>query len=179
MASLPAAAARVVESAARRGVELDIQFFNKSTHTAAEAAAAVGASLGQIVKSLVFVAPEHDGTLDPWLVLASGANRVDLRLLAAVTGEPHIRRATAVEARAITGYAIGGIPPFGHDRQLRTVMDTDLGRFPIIWAAAGLSTAVFKIAPATLRLLTQAVVAPIAEAPASATLAPRGAAVTS
>ena len=93
---------------------------------------AVGAELGQIVKSLVFVAPGDDGTtdLEPILCLVSGPNRVDLARLAAVTGENDVRRATAREANELTGFVIGGIPPIGHSRPLRVVMDPDLGRFP-------------------------------------------------
>ena len=93
------AIARVIEAAARKGVTLDIRVFSDSTHTAEEAAAAVGAELGQIVKSLVFVAPRADGAVEPILCLVSGPNRVDLPRLAAVTGEPNIRRASAREAR--------------------------------------------------------------------------------
>lgn len=156
---------RVLDAAARKGVSLDIRVFEESTHTAAEAAAAVGAELGQIVKSLVFVAPNDDGGLEPILCLVSGQNRVDLARLAAVTGEPDIRRATAKEANELTGFVIGGIPPFGHPRPIRVIMDPDLGRYPVVWAAAGTPTAVFPVPPASLRLLANAVVAPITEAP--------------
>lgn len=156
---------RVREAAARKGVELDIRIFEQSTHTAAEAAAAVGAELGQIVKSLVFVAPTDDGGLEPILCLVSGQNRVDLARLAAVTGEPDIRRATAKEANDLTGFVIGGIPPFGHPKPIRVIMDPDLGRYPVVWAAAGTPTAVFPVPPASLRLLANAIVAPITEEP--------------
>jgi prolyl-tRNA editing enzyme YbaK/EbsC (Cys-tRNA(Pro) deacylase) len=88
---------------------------------------------------------------------------VDLARLAAVTGERDVRRATAVEARDLTGFVIGGIPPIGHARTLRVVMDPDLGRFEVVWAAAGTSTAVFPVAPGTLRMLANAHVAPICE----------------
>ncbi len=154
---------RVRDAAARKGVTLEIRIFEESTHTAEEAAAAVGAELGQIVKSLVFAAPADNGTLDPILCLVSGPNRVDLARLAAVTGEKDIRRATAREANELTGYSIGGIPPIGHPRPVRVVMDPDLGRYPLVWAAAGTPTAVFPVAPATLRTLANAVVAPITE----------------
>jgi prolyl-tRNA editing enzyme YbaK/EbsC (Cys-tRNA(Pro) deacylase) len=154
---------RVREAAARKGVDLDIRVFDESTHTAADAAATVDAELGQIVKSLVFVAPSEDGTLEPVICLVSGPNRVDVARLAAVTGEGDIRRATAREAQELTGFAIGGIPPIGHIRPIRTIMDPDLGRFPIVWAAAGTSTAVFPVPPATLRTLANATVAPITE----------------
>ena len=154
---------RVRDAAARKGVELDIRVFDASTHTAAEAAATVDAELGQIVKSLVFVAPADDGSLEPLICLVSGPNRVDLARLAAVTGERDIRRATAREAQELTGFVIGGIPPFGHAKPVRTIMDPDLGRFQIVWAAAGTATAVFPVPPATLRILANAMVAPIAE----------------
>ena len=153
---------RVLEAAAKKGVDLQIRVFDASTHTADDAARQVGAELGQIVKSLVFVAPEGDA-LEPILCLVSGTNRVDLARLAAVTGERDIRRATAREANDLTGFVIGGIPPIGHPRPIRVVMDPDLGRFPVVWAAAGTPTAVFPVPPATLRMLSNAHVAPIAE----------------
>jgi len=154
---------RVRDAAARKGVTLEIRVFDESTHTAADAAATVDAELGQIVKSLVFVAPGPDGTLEPVICLVSGPNRVDLARLAAVTGDQDIRRATAREAQELTGFVIGGIPPFGHTRPVRTIMDPDLGRFQVVWAAAGTPTAVFPVPPATLRILSNATVAPITE----------------
>ena len=154
---------RVRDAAARKGVSLEIRVFDESTHTAAEAAATVDAELGQIVKSLVFVAPAEDGTFEPVICLVSGPNRVDLARLAAVTGDRDIRRATAREAQELTGFVIGGIPPIGHIRPVRTIMDPDLGRFPVVWAAAGTPTAVFPVPPATLRILANATVAPITE----------------
>jgi prolyl-tRNA editing enzyme YbaK/EbsC (Cys-tRNA(Pro) deacylase) len=153
---------RVVDAAARKGVPIEVTVIDESTHTAEQAAAAVGADIGQIVKSLVFVTP-LEGALEPILCLVSGPNRVDLARLAAVTGEPDVRRATAREANDLTGFVIGGIPPIGHSRPLRVVMDPDLGRYQVVWAAAGLPTAVFPVPPATLRMLANAHVAPIAE----------------
>ena len=153
---------RVLDAAARKGVTLEVTVFDASTHTAAEAAAAVGADLGQIVKSLVFVVPKESGP-EPLLCLVSGPNRVDIARLAAVTGEAEIRRATAREAHDLTGFSIGGIPPIGHLRPVRVIMDPDLGRYPLVWAAAGLPTAVFPVPPGTLRVLANATVAPIAE----------------
>lgn len=154
---------RVLDAAAKKGVVLDVTIFHESTHTAEEAAAAVGAELGQIVKSLVFVAPADQGALEPIICLVSGPNRVDLARLAAVTGAADIRRANAREANELTGFVIGGIPPIGHPRPLRVIMDPDLGRYQTVWAAAGLPTAVFPVPPATLRILANAMVAPIAE----------------
>ncbi|MCJ7711875.1 MAG: YbaK/EbsC family protein [Chloroflexi bacterium] len=161
--SFPAPIQSVVDAAARKGVTLDVHVFAASTHTAEEAAAAVGAELGQIVKSLVFVAATDDGGLEPFLCLVSGPNRVDLARLAAVTGASDIRRANANEARELTGFTIGGIPPIGHGRVMRVVMDPALGRFQVVWAAAGTPTAVFPVPPATLRMLSNAHVAPICE----------------
>jgi prolyl-tRNA editing enzyme YbaK/EbsC (Cys-tRNA(Pro) deacylase) len=154
---------RVLEAARRKGVELEVTAFDESTHTAEEAARAVGAELGQIVKSLVFVLPDEDTGPEPILCLVSGPNRVDLGRLAAVLGRSDVRRANAREANDLTGFVIGGIPPFGHTRRVKVVMDPDLGRFPVVWAAAGLPTAVFPVAPGVLRMLADANVAPIAE----------------
>jgi len=154
---------RVRDAAERKGVTLEIRVFDESTHTAEEAAATVNAELGQIVKSLVFVAPTEDGGLEPVICLVSGPNRVDPARLAAVTGERDIRRATAREAQELTGYTIGGIPPFGHTRPVRAVMDPDLTQYQVVWAAAGTSTAVFPVPPGTLRVLSNATVAPITE----------------
>jgi prolyl-tRNA editing enzyme YbaK/EbsC (Cys-tRNA(Pro) deacylase) len=162
MADVPSATQRVLDAAARKGVDLEVTFFGTSTHTAEDAARALGVEVGQIVKSLVFVSEYADGP-QPCLVLASGANRVDLALLTA----PGIRRATADEAHELTGFSIGGIPPFGHGQQIRTIMDPDLARYDVVWAAAGTANAVFPLAPNTLRILTGAVVTPISagEAP--------------
>jgi prolyl-tRNA editing enzyme YbaK/EbsC (Cys-tRNA(Pro) deacylase) len=154
---------RVLDAAARKGVTLEVTVFDQSTHTAEDAAAALGAELGQIVKSLVFVAPADRGGLEPILCLVAGHNRVDVARLAAVTGARDVRRATAREANELTGFTIGGIPPIGHSGPVRVVMDPDLGRFEVVWAAAGSPTAVFPVPPATLRTLANAIVAPIAE----------------
>jgi prolyl-tRNA editing enzyme YbaK/EbsC (Cys-tRNA(Pro) deacylase) len=170
---------RVLDAAARKGMTLEVRVFPEGTHTAADAAAAVGAELGQIVKSLVFVAPDEDGGLAPIVCLVSGPNRVDVARLAAITSEPGIRRATAREANDLTGFVIGGIPPIGHNRPVRVIMDPDLGRFRIVWAAAGTATAVFPIAPGALRDLANATVAPIAEEPADGSNPPTGEAVPS
>lgn len=156
---------RVLDAAARKGVTLDVTVFADSTHTADEAARSVGAELTQIVKSLVFVSAREDGELEPIVCLVSGADRVDLERLAAVIGRRDIRRATAREADELTGFTIGGIPPFGHNQRTRVIMDPELGRYAVVWAAAGLPTAVFPVAPATLRMLSDAHVAPIAEPP--------------
>jgi prolyl-tRNA editing enzyme YbaK/EbsC (Cys-tRNA(Pro) deacylase) len=153
---------RVVEAAARKGIDLRVVALDATTHTAEDAARALGVELGQIVKSLVFVAPHGETGHEPVLCLVSGTNRVDVARLAAVVGEPAIRRATAREARDLTGFTIGGIPPVGHPSPVRVVMDPDLGRHREVWAAAGIDRAVFPVTPAALRALTNATVAPIA-----------------
>ncbi len=106
-APVPPAIQRVLDAAARKGVTIEVTTFDESTHTAAEAAAAVGVDVGQIVKSLVFVIPTTDG-LEPVLCLVAGHNRVDVARLAAVTGSAEIRRASAREAHDLTGFSIGG-----------------------------------------------------------------------
>jgi len=153
---------RVVEAAARKGVELRITLLAETSHTAEDAARALGVELGQIVKSLVFVAPGVDDRPQPILCLVAGTNRVDLARLAAVTGQPAVRQASAREARELSGFAIGGIPPIGHPGPVRAVMDPDLDRYALVWAAAGLDRAVFPVPPATLRALANALVAPFA-----------------
>lgn len=154
---------RVVDAAAKKGVTLEIRVSEETAHTAEDAARAVGVEVGAIVKSLVFVAPRGDREPEPVVCLVSGPNRVDVARLAAVLGEPEVRRANANEARELTGFVIGGIPPFGHARPIRVIMDPDLGRFQVVWAAAGTQFAVFPVAPGTLRMLANANVAPICE----------------
>jgi prolyl-tRNA editing enzyme YbaK/EbsC (Cys-tRNA(Pro) deacylase) len=159
---VPPASQRVLDAAARKGVTLEVTVFDESTHTAVEAAAALGVDVAQIVKSLVFVVPTGDG-LEPLVCLVAGHNRVDLARLAAVIGSSDVRRASAREAHDLTGFSIGGIPPIGHVRSVRVIMDPDLGLYPVVWAAAGLSTAVFPVPPAILSMLSNAMVAPITE----------------
>lgn len=154
---------RVRDAAARKGVTLDVREFDISTHTAVEAADAVGAELGQIVKSLIFLATDAAGQREPIVCLVSGPNRVDLARLAAIIGVPEVRRATANEAHDLTGFPIGGIPPFGHARAVRVVMDPDLGRFEVVWASAGTPRAVFPVTPVALVALSNATVAPFVE----------------
>jgi prolyl-tRNA editing enzyme YbaK/EbsC (Cys-tRNA(Pro) deacylase) len=153
-------------------VAIDIVVFDASTHTAQEAAEAIGVELGQIVKSLVFVAPvdlaRDDAGLEPIIALVRGTDRVDIARLATVTGKTRMRRATASEASDACGFSIGGIPPFGHRQRITVVMDPALDGYREVWAAAGTANAVFAIPPATLALLSDALVAPCAEPPAPA-----------
>jgi prolyl-tRNA editing enzyme YbaK/EbsC (Cys-tRNA(Pro) deacylase) len=145
-------------------VALDIRIMPQSAHTAEEAAAAVRAELGQIAEAIVLVAPRPEGRLMPIVCMVSGRNQIDLRLVAAVTGEVTVRQAAAREARDLTGYSIGGIPPFGHGHDVRIVMDQDLCRYQSVWAAAGTDSAFFQIAPRTLRMLSNAIVASVTKA---------------
>jgi prolyl-tRNA editing enzyme YbaK/EbsC (Cys-tRNA(Pro) deacylase) len=133
---------RVSAAAREAGLEISVRRFPEGTRTAEDAARAIGCSVAQIVKSLVFMA---DGK--PLLALVSGVNRVDMGRLAAAAGAAETRRATGDEARAAGGYAIGGVPPFGHARALAVLVDRDLLGHEVLWAAAGLPDAVFAIAP--------------------------------
>ncbi|MEA2256140.1 MAG: hypothetical protein QOG35_2185 [Solirubrobacteraceae bacterium] len=115
-----------------------VREFPQGTRTAADAAAAIGCEVGQICKSLVFRRGD-----DPLLIVASGANRVDEARFGAV-------KADAAFVREHTGFAIGGVPPFGHARRIETVVDEDLLRHETVWAAAGTPSSVFPLAPADL-----------------------------
>lgn len=139
------------------GVHVQILEFSQSTRTAQDAAVAVGTTVAQIVKSLVFLVDSR-----PVLVLASGANRVDPVRLASAATAATARMASAEEVRAITGYSIGGVPPVGHATPLSIYLDQDLMRFEILYAAAGTPTAVFGISPQLLRDITGARVIAIA-----------------
>ena len=127
-------AARVQERLHERGLDVEVQVLPDSTRTAGEAAAAVGCEVGQIVKSLVFM---RDGR--PVMVLCAGDRRVAAERLG-------LRAATADEARAATGFSIGGIPPLGHEQPLETLIDESLRRFATVWCAAGTPHAVFEVA---------------------------------
>jgi Cys-tRNA(Pro) deacylase len=125
--------------------------FEESTHSSAEAAAAVGCDVGQIAKSMMFRAA--DGR--PVLVVASGANRVDEKKIAALLGQK-IKRAEADYVLAHTGTAVGGVSPVGHVTTPAAFLDQDLQHYETIWAAAGSPNAVFALSPADLVRLTGA-----------------------
>ena len=135
------------------GIGVGVRQFPSGTRTAVDAARAVGCEVGQIVKSLVFVAAGR-----PVVALVSGANRLDEDRLAAVAGAP-VTKADAETAREATGYAIGGVPPFGHATEVPVFMDRDLLGHVVVWAAAGRPDSVFEISPERLRELSQAEVA--------------------
>jgi prolyl-tRNA editing enzyme YbaK/EbsC (Cys-tRNA(Pro) deacylase) len=136
---------RVMQAAADAGLAIEVMRFPEGTRTAEDAAKAVGCRVAQIVKTLVFMA---DG--DPVIALLSGANRLDPARLAEATHTSEIRRADGDEARAATGYAIGGVPPIGHARLLTVLIDERLFLETQVWAAAGLPDAVFSVAPVDL-----------------------------
>lgn len=149
---LSASAQRVQQALFNLGVEVKVVEMPSSTHTAEEAASAVGCHVGQIVKSLVFRACTTGKAV---LVLASGLNRVDVARVGAALGEP-IDRADADFAREQTGFAIGGIPPVAHSQSLTTFMDEDLLQYEEVWAAAGTPHAVFPIQPGRLAEVSNA-----------------------
>ena len=132
--------------------------FEESTHSSAEAAAAVGCDVAQIAKSMLFRAA--DGR--PVLVVASGANRVDEKKVSALLGQK-VKRADTEFVLACTGFAPGGVPPIGHVVAPVTLLDQDLAGFATIWAAAGSPNAVFELTPEDLRRLTGAVFALVAK----------------
>ncbi len=134
-----------------------VRQFPAGTRTAGDAARAVGCDVGQIVKSLVFVAAGR-----PVVALVSGANRLDESRLGAAAGTP-VTKADAEVARSATGYAIGGVPPFGHATDLPVFMDRDLLGHRVVWAAAGRPDSVFEIDPDRLRELSQATVIDLAD----------------
>jgi len=136
---------RVMEAARERGLEITTKRFPEGTKTAADAAAAIGVSVGQIVKSLVF-------GVDSEIVMAlvSGSNQLDEKKLAAAAGGAKCSRVDADAVRAATGYPIGGVPPFGHSTQLRVFVDPDLLQYDEVWAAAGTWNDNFGAAPADI-----------------------------
>ena len=152
--ALPPSAQRVQDAADALGLAITVRVMAAPTRTAEEAAAACGVTVGQIVKSLVFSGAESG---KPYLLLVSGTNRVNEKDVAAHLGEK-LKRPDADAVRALTGYAIGGIPPFGHDTPLATYIDRDLLHYEVIWAAAGTPKAVFRTEPGALKEATGAVV---------------------
>lgn len=145
--TLHPSALKVKEAATDLGLDVNILEFSDTTRTAQEAAAAIGCDVAQIVKSLLFIV---DG--EPVMTLVSGINRLDERKLARLrgVGRKKVKRASADDVKAVTGYSIGGVPPFGHKTHLAVYVDEDLTSLDVIWAAAGTPYAVFPISPADL-----------------------------
>ncbi len=136
---------RVVSAAKERGLEINTKRFPEGTKTAADAAAAIGVTVGQIVKSLVFGV---DGEIV--MALVSGSNQLDEKKLALAAGGAKCARVDADAVREATGYPIGGVPPFGHSTQLRVFVDPDLLQYDEVWAAAGTWNDNFGAAPADI-----------------------------
>jgi len=149
-------AQRVAAAARELGLEITIKEFTETTRTAEDAARAIGCTVAQIVKSLLFVVAGR-----PTMALVSGPNRLDEAKLATLCGvsKNRVKRADADTVREATGFAIGGVPPFGHTTRLPVYIDRDFWQFEVIWAAAGTPNAVFAITPADLAQVTGGVVA--------------------
>ena len=144
------------DAARALGVDVEVRVFPQGTRTAEDAATAVGCNVAQIVKSLVFVVDDQ-----PVVALVGGADRLDERKLAAAAGGTSARRADADEVRSATGYAVGGVPPFGHATPLRCFVDDALLAHDVVWAAAGTPTHVFASEPHALVAAAKAEVADI------------------
>jgi len=147
---LPDSARRVQQALRMAGISAQVLHLPQSTRTASEAAAAIGCRVEQIAKSLVFRRVDSNR---PVLIIASGPNRVDERLVASYLSTG-LAKADADFVRSTTGFAIGGVPPLGHDAPIETLIDQDLLQFETIWAAAGTPHAVFSIDPHQLARAT-------------------------
>ncbi len=140
----------IQDALSEKGLEMKVIEFPASTRTAQEAAAVIGCEVAQIVKSLIFRTKD---TKRPVLVLTSGVNRVNEKVIAGYIGQ-EIVKAEADFTKEVTGFAIGGIPPVGHKQKIETFIDEELFKFKELWAAAGTPHAVFKLHSADLKDLT-------------------------
>jgi prolyl-tRNA editing enzyme YbaK/EbsC (Cys-tRNA(Pro) deacylase) len=148
---LSASAQRVQAELEKHGIDCQVQEMNQTTRSAADAARAVGCTVGQIAKSLVFERRESKRAV---LVITSGANRVDEARLRDILSES-ISMADPDFVRDQTGFAIGGVPPLGHPHPLEVFIDEDLMQYSDIWAAAGTPRAVFRLTPDQLLKITR------------------------
>jgi prolyl-tRNA editing enzyme YbaK/EbsC (Cys-tRNA(Pro) deacylase) len=148
--SLSNSAQRVQQALNAHGLDYCVVEMNATTRTAKDAATAIGCSVNQIAKSLVF-RTRHSAR--PILVIASGVNRVNEQQIGKVLTEP-IEKADADYVLQATGFAIGGVPPLGHSSAIETLIDADLMKLEVIWAAAGTPNAVFRLSPQDLQKLT-------------------------
>jgi prolyl-tRNA editing enzyme YbaK/EbsC (Cys-tRNA(Pro) deacylase) len=149
---------RLAECARDLGIRVQVQRLDSSTRTVADAAVAVGCEEAEIAKSIVFVA---DG--DPIVCVASGQHRVDIDKIADALDVAEVRQAAAEEVRAATGFAIGGVPPFGHD--LPVLFDEELLRHKRVWAAAGDPNSLFEVDPHELARCIRARIVALGESP--------------
>ena len=136
---------KVRAAAEAAGLTIEVRRFPEGTKTAQDAADAIGVQLGQIVKSLIFAVDD-----EVVLALVSGANQLDEKALARAAGGARCKRVDAEVVRRTTGFAIGGVPPFGHSTQLRVFVDPDLLQYDEVWAAAGTWNDNFGAAPADI-----------------------------
>jgi len=150
MSTLSSSAQKIQNLLNELGYSYTVVEHAESTRTAQEAADRAGCTLGQIVKSLIF---RGKTSSKPILVLTSGANRVDEKRISQYAGEP-IARADADFVRAVTGFAIGGVPPIGHNQPMETYLDEDFLVYQTIWAAAGTPNAIFELHTADLQKMT-------------------------
>lgn len=155
--SLSKSAQSVQDALAQKGLTLKVVELSASTRTAQEAATAIGCTVAQIVKSLIFRTKD---TNTPILVLASGINRVNEKAIEKHIGE-QLLKADADFTREVTGFAIGGIPPIGHKQHIQTFIDEDLLTYEELWAAAGTPHAVFCLKSSDLVMLTHGTVTPV------------------
>jgi prolyl-tRNA editing enzyme YbaK/EbsC (Cys-tRNA(Pro) deacylase) len=153
--------ARIRAAAAERGLDVEIRRFRATTRTAVDAAREIGCELAQIIKSIVFLADAA-----PLLVLVAGSDRVDEAKLRALVGASVVRRATGSEARDITGYPIGGVPPFALARPLPVLLDRGLFRHDTLWAGAGTGETVMRLESRDLVRASGGTVVEIAALPA-------------
>ena len=144
-------AQKVADAAHELGLDIKIKEFEATTRTAEDAAQAIGCTVAQIVKSLLFTVNGQ-----ATMALVSGPNRLDEKKLAALcgVGKKKVKRADADTVRRATGFAIGGVPPFGHPTELPVYIDEDFRQFEVVWAAAGTPNAVFAITPDELARAT-------------------------
>lgn len=149
--NLSKSAERVQQVLNKFGLELKVVEFSDSTRTSEDAANAIGCSVGQIAKSLIF---KGKNSQKPILIIASGVNRVNEKKIRDYIGE-NIEKADADFVLLHTGYAIGGIPPVGHKKYIKPLIDEDLLQYEEIWAAAGTPHAVFSITPKDLQRITE------------------------
>jgi Cys-tRNA(Pro) deacylase len=154
LTNLKKSANRVQEALLEKGLDFKVIQLDASTHTAQDAAKAIGCDVAQIIKSLIFCTSK---THTPILVLASGINRVDEKKLTTHLGE-EVKKADADFIRDVTGYAIGGVPPIAHKTEMKTLIDADLIQYDELWAAAGTPNAVFCLNSSMLQSLTKGII---------------------
>ncbi len=159
MSELSKSARRFQERMRAAGHEIDVVALSSSTRTAQEAADTIGCQVAQIAKSIVFRAADSER---PVIAVASGTNRVSVEKVSALVGED-LQSANGTFVKKTVGYAIGGVPPAGHDGETVVVLDRDLRQFEEVWAAAGTPFAVFRVEPDDLPALTGADWADVAE----------------